>query len=116
VFSPDGKSIAYLTGGDPKDIWYATNNLAIVPVAGGAAKILTTGLDRNISRPQFTPSGEQVVFMLEEGGNVHLARVPAATWSVSSMESVTSTRSTSRRPQTRQYSRVNRSSHQRCTS
>jgi dipeptidyl aminopeptidase/acylaminoacyl peptidase len=78
VFSPDGKSIAYLTGGDPKDIWYATNNLAIVPVAGGAAKTLTTGLDRNISRPHFTPSGEQVVFMVEEGGNVHLARVPAA--------------------------------------
>jgi dipeptidyl aminopeptidase/acylaminoacyl peptidase len=77
VFSPDGKSIAYLTGGDPKDIWYATNNLAVVPVAGGAPKILTTELDRNVSRPMFTPSGEQIVFMLEEGGNVHLARVPA---------------------------------------
>jgi dipeptidyl aminopeptidase/acylaminoacyl peptidase len=78
VFSPDGTSIAYLTGGDPKDIWYATNNVAIVPVAGGAPRILTTGLDRNISRAQFTPGGEHVLFMLEEGGNVHLARVPAA--------------------------------------
>src|SRR5262249_54441739 len=39
VFSPDGKSIAYLQGGDPKDIWYATNNLAIVPIAGGAPRI-----------------------------------------------------------------------------
>ena len=78
VFSPDGKSIAYLAGGDSKDIWYATNNVAIVPVAGGAPTILTAGLDRNLSRPQFTPSGEQIVFMLEEGGNVHMARVPAA--------------------------------------
>jgi dipeptidyl aminopeptidase/acylaminoacyl peptidase len=78
VFSPDSKSIAYLAGGDSKDIWYATNNLAIVPVAGGAPKILTTGLDRNLSRPTFTPGGEQVVFLLEDGGNVHLARVPAA--------------------------------------
>ncbi len=78
VFSPDGRSIAYLAGGDSKDIWYATNNLAIVPVAGGAPKILTTGLDRNLSRPTFTPGGEQVVFLLEDGGNVHLARVPAA--------------------------------------
>ncbi len=78
AFSPDGKSVAYVTGGDPKDIWYATNSLAIVPVAGGAPKILTAGLDRNVSRPQFTPSGEQIVFLLEEGGNVHLARVPAA--------------------------------------
>ena len=78
VFSPDSTSIAYIAGGDPKDIWYATNTLAIVPVAGGAPKILTASLDRNVSRPQFTPSGEQIVFMLEEGGNVHMARVPAA--------------------------------------
>src|SRR2546422_2283890 len=41
VFSPDGKSIAYLAGGNSKDIWYATNSLALVPVAGGAAKTLT---------------------------------------------------------------------------
>ena len=75
VFSPDGKSIAYLAGGDPKDIWYATNSLAIVPVAGGAPKILTSGLDRNVSRPQFTPDGAGILFLLEEGGNVHLARV-----------------------------------------
>jgi len=31
-----------------------------------------------LSRPTFTPGGEQVVFLLEDGGNVHLARVPAA--------------------------------------
>jgi dipeptidyl aminopeptidase/acylaminoacyl peptidase len=78
VFSPDGKSIAYITGGDPKDIWYATNNVAIVPVAGGAPKVLTTGLDRNISRPTFSPDGSNVMFVLESGGNVHLACVPVA--------------------------------------
>src|SRR5262249_42527602 len=78
VFSPDSRSIAYLTGGDPKDIWYATNNLALVAVSGGTPKILTTGLDRNVTRPQFTPDGANVLFMLEDGGNVHLARVAAA--------------------------------------
>jgi dipeptidyl aminopeptidase/acylaminoacyl peptidase len=78
VFSPDSKSIAYLTGGDSKDIWYATNNVAIVPVTGGAPKILTTGLDRNVSRPQFSPDGSSVLFLVEEGGNSHLARVPSA--------------------------------------
>ena len=83
VFAPDGKSIAYLTGGDPKDIWYATNNLAIVPVSGGAPRILTGSLDRNVSRPQFTPDGAGVVFMLEDGGNTHLARVPAAGGAIS---------------------------------
>ena len=75
AFSPDGKSITYTQGGDPKDIWYGMNNVALVPVTGGTPKILTSGLDRSVSRPQFTPNGASVVFMLEEGGNVHLARV-----------------------------------------
>lgn len=78
AFSPDGRSIAYLTGGDPKDIWYATNNVAIVPVTGGAPTILTAGLDRNVRNPQFTPDGRHVLFTIEEGGNSHLARVPVA--------------------------------------
>jgi dipeptidyl aminopeptidase/acylaminoacyl peptidase len=77
-FSPDSKSIVYTQGGDPKDIWYAMNNVALVPVDGGAPKILTPGLDRSVSRPQFVPDGTKVLFLLEEGGNVHLARVPAA--------------------------------------
>ena len=77
AFSPDGKSIVYTQGGDPKDIWYAMNNIALIPVEGGTAKMLTPGLDRSVSRPQFTPDGK-VLFLLEEGGNVHLARVPAS--------------------------------------
>jgi len=77
VFSPDSKLIAYTQGGDPKDIWYAMNNIAIVPAAGGASKILTPTLDRSVSRPQFTPDGTKVLFLLEDGGNVHLARVAA---------------------------------------
>lgn len=78
AFSPDGKSIAYLQGGDSKDIWYATNNVAIIPVAGGATKILTTGVDRNLRSPQFNPNGEGISFLLESGGNVQIAWVPLA--------------------------------------
>lgn len=83
AFSPDGKFIAYLQNGDSKDIWYATNDVAVLPVeqgrgAGTAPKVLTDGLDRNLRSPQFTPGGESVQFLLETGGNVYLARVPAA--------------------------------------
>src|SRR5262249_32958266 len=78
VFSPDGKSIAYLQGGDPKDIWYATNNLAIVPIAGGAPRILTEGLDRTLRSPQFLPNGEGIQFLLETGGNQYIAWVSTA--------------------------------------
>ncbi|MFL6197395.1 MAG: S9 family peptidase, partial [Thermoanaerobaculia bacterium] len=78
AFSPDGKSIAYLAGGDPKDFWYGTNHVAVVPVAGGEPRALTVELDRNVERPRFSPDSRSVYFILESGGNEHLARVPAA--------------------------------------
>jgi dipeptidyl aminopeptidase/acylaminoacyl peptidase len=77
VFSPDGKWIAYLAGGDPKDFWYATNHVAVVPVAGGAPSPLTEALDRNVGGPRFSSEGGTVYFIVEDGGNEHLAKVPA---------------------------------------
>ncbi|HXO22417.1 MAG TPA: S9 family peptidase [Thermoanaerobaculia bacterium] len=78
VFSPDGQWIAYVAGGAPEDIWYATNQVAVVPVAGGPPRLLTPKLDRNVSDPRFSPDGSAVFFLIEEGGDSHLARVPAA--------------------------------------
>jgi dipeptidyl aminopeptidase/acylaminoacyl peptidase len=107
AWSPDGKRIVYVAGGDPKDFWYGTSHVATVqalpgvpaPAMGasgpsGAAGVstgapvalppvppplaLTAALDRNVSSPRFTPDGRAVLFLLEEGGNQHLARVPAA--------------------------------------
>lgn len=76
AFSPDGKWIAYLAGGDPKDIWYATNHVAVVPAAGGDPRPLTRELDRNVTSPGFSQDGRSIYFILEDGGNEHLARVP----------------------------------------
>jgi dipeptidyl aminopeptidase/acylaminoacyl peptidase len=67
----------YEAGGDPKDMWYAANHAAIVAVAGGAPRALTASLDRNVRRPRFSPDGRFLYFLLEDGGNAHLARVPA---------------------------------------
>jgi len=78
AFSPDGKWIAYVAGGDPKDIWYASNHVSVVPVEGGQPRPLTAELDRNVENPRFSPDSASVYFVLEEGGNDHLARVPAA--------------------------------------
>ena len=77
IFSPDGKWIAYLAGGDPKDVWYDTNSVAVVPVTGGEPRLLTRALDRNAEAPRFSPDGKSVYFVLEDGGNEHLARIPA---------------------------------------
>src|SRR5262245_2496853 len=79
VFSPDGRSVAYLAGGDPKHIWYATNHVAVVGLDGGAPRALTQALDRNVmAPPRFTPDGRAILFLLEDGGNQPLARVPVA--------------------------------------
>lgn len=78
TWSPDGKSIAYLEGGDPKDFWYASNHVSVIPATGGTPRPLTAALDRNVDSPRFSPDGKLVYFLLEEGGNQHLARVPAA--------------------------------------
>ncbi len=75
VFTKDGKSIAYNLGGDPKDIWYATDNIAVVPLAGGAPRLLTQGLDRNTSALRLSSDGGHLLFLLEDGGNSHVARV-----------------------------------------
>jgi dipeptidyl aminopeptidase/acylaminoacyl peptidase len=76
VWSPDGKWIVYVAGGDPKDLWYGASHLALVPVGGGSPRPLTGDLDRNVTSPRFTPDGRAVLFLLEDRGNRHLARVP----------------------------------------
>lgn len=78
AWSPDGTQVVYEAGGDPKDMWYAANHAAVVPVGGGAPRALTASLDRNVGRARFSPDGRFVYFLLEDSGNRHLARVPAA--------------------------------------
>ncbi len=75
VWSPDGQWIAYVAGGDPKDMWYGASHLALVPSNGGDSKPLTAALDRNVLAPRFAPDGRSLLFVLEDGGNQHLARV-----------------------------------------
>jgi dipeptidyl aminopeptidase/acylaminoacyl peptidase len=89
-WSPDGKLIAYVEGGDPKDFWYGTSHIAVVPLAPAPATLpgsppgaaaprrLTAALDRNATAPRWSADGRSVYFLLEEGGNGHLARVPAS--------------------------------------
>ena len=76
-FSPDGKSIAYLAGGDPKDMWYGSNHLAVVPAGGGESRALTAALDRNLLEPRWSPDGASLYFIIEEGGIQSLGKVAA---------------------------------------
>lgn len=78
AWSPDSRTIAYLQGGPDKLIYYGLHKLAVVPAAGGAERVLTPDLDRNVASPEFTPDGRSIVFLLEEDQAVHLAKMPTA--------------------------------------
>jgi dipeptidyl aminopeptidase/acylaminoacyl peptidase len=78
AFSPDGRWIAYVAGCNPRDLDYGASHVAVVPVEGGPERPLTASLDRNVFSARFAPDGQSVLFVVEDGGNQHLARVPFA--------------------------------------
>ena len=78
AWSPDSRWIAYVQGAPDKLIYYGIHKLAVVPAAGGAARVLTAGLDRNVSSPRFVDGGAAILFTLEDDQAIHLAKMPAA--------------------------------------
>ena len=82
AWSPDSRAIAYWQGGPDKLIYYAVRKLAVVPAAGGPARVLTENLDRNVQSPRWSADGSQILFRVEDDGAVHLARVAASGGSV----------------------------------
>ncbi|MBM3761858.1 MAG: S9 family peptidase [Acidobacteria bacterium] len=85
VWSPDGKSIAYLMGSEHKMGEYNMNRLALVPVDGGAPKILTASFDRGVSSHQFTEDGRQLEFLTADDMSMYPARVSPAGGAVERM-------------------------------
>jgi dipeptidyl aminopeptidase/acylaminoacyl peptidase len=78
TWSPDGKSIAYVTQLDPHLFWYATPHLAVAPATGGQPKVLTMSLDRTVRRPHYSADGKFIYFGVEDDGSANLCRIPAA--------------------------------------
>jgi dipeptidyl aminopeptidase/acylaminoacyl peptidase len=78
AWSPDGREIAYLQGGPVKQITYGVRSLAVVPAAGGKPRLLTPGLDRNVSNPKWSADGRTIRFLEEDDEASLIAEVPAA--------------------------------------
>jgi dipeptidyl aminopeptidase/acylaminoacyl peptidase len=75
AWSPDGKSIAYVTMLDPKLFDYATRHLAVSLASGGPAKVLTLSLDRMVSNPRFSPDGQSIYFIVDDNATQTLAQI-----------------------------------------
>jgi dipeptidyl aminopeptidase/acylaminoacyl peptidase len=82
AWSPDGKYLAYVQGGPLKLIYYAGQKLAVVPAAGGPARVVTPTLDRNVLSPTWSADGASLLFLLEDDRVTNVARVPLAGGSV----------------------------------
>ena len=82
VFSQDGSRIAYVSVTDVDLMWYATNHLAIVSVAGGDERVLTAKLDRNVGSPVFSADDQSIVFLLEDSAESHLAEYDLASGNI----------------------------------
>jgi len=76
AWSPDGKFIAYLQGGPQRLIYYAVYQVAVIPVAGGPAKLVAP-LDRNMYQPEWSADGATIYFLLEDDRATLLAKVSA---------------------------------------
>lgn len=83
AWSPDGRLIAYLQGSAPELSAYNQNTLALVPVTGGAPRLVATTLDRDVSAVSWRPDGAALRFLLGDDRAQHLAEVEIATGRVS---------------------------------
>ncbi|MBM4195709.1 MAG: S9 family peptidase [Gammaproteobacteria bacterium] len=75
AWHPDGRDLAVVVGSDAKLLWYGTHRLAVVPLAGGAPRIVTAALDRNIEQPHWSADGRWLYFLVEDDGYQYVARV-----------------------------------------
>ncbi len=75
-WSPDGKWIAFLRGDETKYTAYNQNKLAVVPSAGGDARVLTAALDRRIYGPLvWSRDGTRLAFLVQDDRSKYVGRV-----------------------------------------
>lgn len=76
AWSPDGALIAYGQGSEPRLNFHSLTRLAVVPVAGGAPRVLTESLDRGTSLAGFSQDGRRILFTVTDDQTVYLASLP----------------------------------------
>lgn len=82
AWSPDGRLVSYLYGAHPKHYAYMQDQLAVVPAAGGAPRLLTEKLDRMVSAPEFSADGASLSFLVADDRVQYPARVAVSGGSV----------------------------------
>ncbi|NWG92852.1 MAG: S9 family peptidase, partial [Parvularculaceae bacterium] len=84
-WSADGTRVAYVSSVNPKLFWYSTNHLAVIDAAGGAPRLVTKAIDRNIGVPRFAISGDKVIATMEAEGEQRIVEISLATGEAKSL-------------------------------
>jgi acylaminoacyl-peptidase len=69
--SPDGRRIAYV-GFDDRYQGYQVQRLYVLDRQGGAPRLLSADLDRDVENPRFTPDGQGILFVYDDQGRSRL--------------------------------------------
>jgi dipeptidyl aminopeptidase/acylaminoacyl peptidase len=80
-WSPDGRQLAFVQGGEDKWIYYAPNQLAIVDVATGRTRV-PAPIERWFTQPRWSPDGRSVLALIEQSRVVNLSRIEVASGKV----------------------------------
>jgi dipeptidyl aminopeptidase/acylaminoacyl peptidase len=79
-WSPDGKQLAYVTGNGDPFFFYSNRYIAVIPVDGGSARVLTKEFDENANLIDWGPDG--IYFAASQKTNAHVFRLDPASGAV----------------------------------
>jgi len=79
-WSPDGQRIAFVTGNGDPFFYYADTRIAVIPAAGGEARILTAKFDEDTRLIDWGPDG--IYFGAQQKTSEHLFRLNPETMAV----------------------------------
>ena len=85
-WSPDGKWIAYFQADETKYSAYFLDKLTVIPAAGGAARVLTTSLDRAVNgQILWSPDKESLRVVVEDDRTSYVAKVSVSAGAVDTL-------------------------------
>jgi dipeptidyl aminopeptidase/acylaminoacyl peptidase len=78
-FTPDSRLLSYRVGFEPRYYAYQQDQLAVIPVDGGASHAVTAGLDRAVMSAVLLEDSQSAVIAIEDDGSLYPARVNLST-------------------------------------